>query len=40
MKKSKLHRVGITERQANFELLWTMAWSMAMLVITIVSIFK
>ena len=40
MKKQNFKSVGLSEREAGFQLLWTMSWSLIMLVITLVSIFR
>lgn len=40
MKPEKFKSFGITERQANYEIAWTIGWAFVMLVISIISIFR
>lgn len=40
MKKQDFQRVGVSEREAGFQLVWTIGWAVVMLAVTIVSVFQ
>jgi hypothetical protein len=40
MRKNHFNRIGITERQASLQLVWTIGWSLAALMISLFTIFQ
>jgi hypothetical protein len=40
MKKDPFRRVGVTERQAGFQLAWTLSLSLMMLILSISAVFR
>jgi hypothetical protein len=40
MKKQNFSRIGITEREADRQLWWTLSWAVLTLAVSIVSIFQ